>query len=55
MISSCLTREETMNNFWPLGISSYGKKEIWFVKVSVNGHNVLKQLGYQQPKSDNQN
>ena len=45
-ISSCLTREETMNDFWSLGISSHGKEEIWFVKVSANGHSILKQLGY---------
>jgi len=35
-----------MENFWPLGISSHGKKEIWFVKVSENGHSILKQLGH---------
>jgi len=37
MISSCLAREETMDDFWPLGISSHGKEEIWFVKVPANG------------------
>ena len=46
MISSCLTREETIENFWPLGISSHGKEEVWFVKVSANGHSILEQLGH---------
>ena len=45
-ISSCLTREETVKDFWPLGISSHGKKEIWFVEVSANGHSILEQLGH---------
>jgi len=35
-----------MDDFWPLGISSHSKKEIWFVEVSVNGHSILKQLGH---------
>ena len=46
MISSCLAREETMDDFWPLGISSHGKEEIWFMKVSANGHSILEQLGH---------
>jgi len=46
MISSCLAREETIDDFWPLEISSYSKKEIWFVEVSANGHSILEQLGY---------
>jgi len=33
-----------MDNFWPLEISSYGKKEIWFMEVSTNGHSILEQL-----------
>jgi len=45
-ISSCLAREETMDDFWPLEISSHGKEEIWFVKVSTNGHSILEQLGH---------
>jgi len=35
-----------VEDFWSLGISSHGKKEIWFVEVSARGHSVLKQLGY---------
>jgi len=35
-----------MDNFWPLGISSHGKEEVWFVKVSANSHSILEQLGY---------
>jgi len=35
-----------MDNFWPLGISSHGKEEIWFVKVPENGHSILKQLDH---------
>jgi len=35
-----------MDDFWPLGISSHGKEEIWFVKVPANGHSILKQLGH---------
>jgi len=35
-----------MDDFWPLGISSYSEKEIWFVKVSTNGHSILEQLGH---------
>jgi len=46
MISSCLTRKETVEDFWPLGISSHGKKEIWFMEVSANGYSILEQLGY---------
>ena len=46
MISSCLARKETVDDFWPLGISSHGKEEIWFVKVSANGHSILEQLGH---------
>jgi len=45
-ISSSLTREETMDDFWSLGISYHGKEEIWFVKVPANGHSILKQLGH---------
>jgi len=46
MISSCLARKKTMNDFWPLGIGSYGKEEVWFVKLSANGHSILEQLGH---------
>ena len=35
-----------MDDFWPLGISSHGKEEIWFMKVSANSHSILKQLGH---------
>jgi len=35
-----------MNDFWPLGISSHGKEEIWFVEMSANGHSILEQLGH---------
>jgi len=35
-----------MNDFWPLGISSHGKEEIWFMEVSANGHSILEQLGH---------
>jgi len=35
-----------MDDFWPLGISSHGKEEIWFVEVSANGHSILEQLGH---------
>ena len=28
MISSCLTREETVEDFWSLGISSHGKEDV---------------------------
>jgi len=35
-----------MENFWPLGISSHGKEEVWFVKVSANGYSILEQLGH---------
>ena len=35
-----------LEDFWPLGISSYGKEEIWFVEVSTNGHSILEQLGH---------
>ena len=35
-----------MDDFWSLGISCHGKKEIWFMKVSTNGHSILKQLGH---------
>ena len=41
-----LAREETMDDFWPLGISSHGKEEIWFMEVSANGHSILEQLGH---------
>jgi len=41
-----LARKETMDDFWPLGISSHGKEEIWFVEVSANGHSILEQLGH---------
>ena len=50
MISSCLTREETMNNFWSLKISCHSKEEIWFMKVFTNSHSILKQLGH-KPKT----
>jgi len=36
----------TVEDFWPLGISSHDKEEIWFVKVSANGHSILEQLGH---------
>jgi len=36
-----------MDDFWPLGISNHGKKEVWFVKVSENGHSILEQLGHE--------
>jgi len=35
-----------MDDFWPLGISFHDKEEIWFVKVSANGHSILEQLGH---------
>ena len=35
-----------MEDFWPLGIRSYGKEEIWFVKVSANGYSILEQLDH---------
>jgi len=35
-----------MDNFWPLGISSHSKEEIWFVKLSANDHSILEQLGH---------
>jgi len=35
-----------MEDFWPLGISSHGKEEIWFVEVSANSHSILEQLGH---------
>jgi len=35
-----------MDDFWPLGISSHSKEEVWFVKVSANGHSILEQLGH---------
>jgi len=38
--------EETMDDFWPLGISSHDKEEIWFMEVSANGHSILEQLGH---------
>ena len=41
-ISSYLAREETVDDFWPLGIGSHSKEEIWFVEVSANGHSILK-------------
>ena len=41
-----LAREETIDDFWPLGISCYGKEEIWFVKVPANGHSILEQLDH---------
>jgi len=46
-----LTREETVKNFWPLGISSHGKEEVWFVEVSENGHSILEQLGHKSRAS----
>ena len=50
-ISSCLAKEETVDNFWPLGISSHGKKEIWFIEVSANGYSILEQLGHKSRTS----
>ena len=38
--------KETVDDFWPLGISSHGKEEVWFVEVSANGHSILEQLGH---------
>jgi len=35
-----------VEDFWPLGVSSHGKEEIWFVEVSTNGHSILEQLGH---------
>ena len=35
-----------MDDFWPLGIGSHGKEEIWFVEVSANGHSILEQLSH---------
>ena len=35
-----------MDDFWPLGISCHDKEEILFVKVPVNGHSILEQLGH---------
>ena len=35
-----------MDDFWSLGISCYGKEEIWFMEVSANGHSILEQLGH---------
>jgi len=49
--SSCLTRKKTVEDFWPLGISSHGKEEVWFVKVSANGHSILEQLGHKPSTS----
>ena len=46
-----LARKETMDDFWPLGISSHGKEEIWFVEVSANGHSILEQLGHKSRAS----
>ena len=40
-----------MDDFWPLGISSHGKEEILFIKVSANGHSILEQLGYKSRTS----
>ena len=40
-----------MENFWPLGISSHSKEEVWFVKVSANGHSILEQLGHKPSTS----
>ena len=40
-----------MNDFWPLGISSYGKEEIWFMEVSANSHSILEQLGHKSRAS----
>ena len=40
MISGCLSREKTLNNFWPLGISSHGEK------MPANGYSILEQLSY---------
>jgi len=51
MISNCLTREETVKNFWLLGISSHGKEEVWFVEVPENGHSILEQLGHKSRAS----
>ena len=40
-----------MENFWSLRISSYGKKEVWFVEVPANGHSILEQLGHKSRAS----
>ena len=40
-----------MEDFWPLGISSHGKEEIWFIEVSANGHSILEQLGHKSRTS----
>jgi len=40
-----------MNDFWSLVVSSYGKKEIWFVGVSANSYSILEQLGPQSRAS----
>jgi len=45
MISSCLSRQKTVGDFWPFGISSHGKK-IWFMEVSANGHGILEKLSH---------
>ena len=45
-INGCLSREKTVNNFWPLKIGSHGEKEIWFVKMSANSYNILEKLGH---------
>ena len=50
-ISGCLSREKTVDDFWPLGISSHSEKGIWFVRVSINGHSISKQLGYKSRTS----
>jgi len=51
MISSYLTKKETMNDFWLLRISSHGKEEIWFMEVSANGHSILEQLDHKSRAS----
>ena len=44
MISGCLSRKKTINNFWPLRIGSHSKEEIWFVKISANSYSILEKL-----------
>ena len=46
MISGCLSREKTLNNFWSLKISSHGEEEVWFVKMPANSYSILEQLSH---------
>ena len=45
-IGGYLSREKTLNSFWPLGISSHSEEKVWFVKMPANGHSILEQLSY---------